>query len=47
VYAIRDRVKTSVAQVNTKENLRIFRLMKTSGQAGKWAGNKRKDPEER
>jgi hypothetical protein len=47
VYAIRDIVKTSVAQVNTTENLRIFRLMKTSGQAGKWAGNKRKDPEER
>jgi hypothetical protein len=47
VYAIRDRAETGVAQVNTEEKLRLFRLMKTSGQGGKMEGNKRKDPEER
>jgi hypothetical protein len=47
VYAIRDRAETSIAQVNTEENLRIFRLMKTSGQGGKMGKNKQKAPVER
>jgi hypothetical protein len=47
VYAIRDRAETSIAQVNTEENLRIFRLMKTSGQGGKMEINKQKAPVER
>jgi hypothetical protein len=47
VYAIRDRAETSIAQVNTEEKLRLFRLMKTSGQGGKMEINKQKAPVER
>jgi hypothetical protein len=47
VYAIRDREEASIAQVNTGGNLRIFRLMKTSGQGGKMEINKQKAPVER
>lgn len=33
VSFIRDKVRIGVAQVNTEENLSLFRLMKTSAQA--------------